>query len=62
MQDGFVVRDIYIKGWSLLSDPPTTKAACDELVAADWLRSEVIGAGFQQRGTTRYYINPRAIS
>jgi PAS domain-containing protein len=62
MQDGFVVRDIYIKGWSLLSDPPTTKAACDELVAADWLRSEVIGAGCQQRGTTRYYINPRAIS
>jgi hypothetical protein len=38
LQDGFSVRDVYIRDWGLLDSKELATAAIDELVEAGWLR------------------------
>lgn len=56
--DGFTVRDIRQKGWSLLKDNQTIESTLELLTNAGWIRPlpiEIISGG---RPTTRYTINP----
>jgi hypothetical protein len=56
LQNGFTLRDIYRHGWHLLTTKELAQGACDELVAANWLRTET-------QGKTRaiYHINPKIL-
>jgi hypothetical protein len=58
LQDGFTPRDVQRKGWSLLTETDTVRAALDELVAAGWLRETRIRGSWQQKASTTYSINP----
>jgi Protein of unknown function (DUF3987) len=58
LESGFTVRDVYrLKG--LLKEREIAQAACDELVAAGWLRESHIPPAKGQKGTTIYHINPK---
>jgi hypothetical protein len=61
LNDGFTVRDIYRKGWSLLSTAKEATEAVGVLVDLGWLRAEQDKRfnGTDGRPTVRYYINPR---
>ena len=58
LKDGFTVRDVYRKEWSMLNDADAALAACEELVEAGWLRESVTPPGPGQRPKTQYLINP----
>lgn len=60
LEDGFTVRDVYKKNWNLLTDRKTVEPACEELVAAGWLREKVTPPAFGQKEKVQYLINPRA--
>jgi hypothetical protein len=60
-ETGFTARDIYIKAWSQLQESAVVAAACNELVAAGWLRADPVAASFQQRSFIRYQINPKTL-
>jgi hypothetical protein len=49
LADGFTARDVYRQNWHLLNDRETAQDACDELVAAGWLREKVTPAEFRQK-------------
>jgi putative DNA primase/helicase len=51
-------RDVYLKGWSGLSDPEDVRRAAELLVDLDYLRAEI--AQTPGRSRTVYWINPRA--
>jgi putative DNA primase/helicase len=51
-------RDVYLKGWSGLSDPRDARRAMEDLEDLDYLRSETLQTG--GRSKTVYWINPRA--
>lgn len=59
LSDGFTIRDVYRKDWSLLDDRSLIEKACDELVALGWLREKAIPTAPGQRGKTEYLINPK---
>lgn len=61
LDNGFGARDVNRKGWTNLTDPDLVKQACDELVAAHWLRrAERPAAGRGRPADPRYEINPAA--
>ena len=65
LSDGFKVRDIQQKGWSGLNTAEEIKAACDELVAANWIRSvraERTPSGVGRKPAASYIINPQVIA
>jgi hypothetical protein len=59
LEDGFTVRDIYMKDWSLLGDRESAENACYQLVSLGWLRERVTPPAQGQRGKTAYLINPK---
>jgi len=59
LQDGFTVRDVYIKGWSLLSDRQPAANACYQLTTWGWLREQDIPSAPGHKGKTVYLINPQ---
>ena len=61
LKDGFTVRDVYRKNWSLLSAVKEATEAAELLVDLGWLRpfQDQRGNGTDGRPTVRYYINPR---
>jgi hypothetical protein len=59
LEDSFTVREVYRKGWSLLSNKEDVQAACDELVEAGWLKEVVTDPAFGQKGKIEYIINPK---
>jgi len=59
LADGFTVRDIYRQKWHLLTEREPAQDACDELVAAGWLREQITAASFGQRAKVTYLINPQ---
>jgi hypothetical protein len=52
----FTLRDVYLKGWTRLSDAEKARAAASLLEDLDWLRSEPLQTG--GRPKTLYWINP----
>jgi hypothetical protein len=59
----FTVRDVYRKGWGLLHDKDIAQDACDELVAAGWIREqESIYTGAGRPRLPEYIINPKVIT
>lgn len=59
LQDSFTVRDVYRKGWHLLNRK-NTELACEELVAAGWLKENMQEAGKQGgRPVIVFRINPK---
>jgi hypothetical protein len=52
------VRDFYRQNWHLLNDREAPQNACDELVAAGWLREKLTPAEFRQKEKIAYLINP----
>lgn len=61
LNDGFTIRDVYRKNWSLLSASKEATEAVEVLVDLGWLRVEQDKRvnGTDGRPTVRYYINPR---
>jgi len=57
LQDGFSVRDVYRKGWYLLTKD-ITNAACNELEEANWIKKNVILIDGQASKIV-YTINPK---
>lgn len=60
VQDRFVARDVYQKGWSRLTTAASVRAAADVLVELDWLfveRDEQTGGAPR----TTYRVNPRVL-
>lgn len=60
IQDGFTVRDVYRKGWSLLSIPKEATEATELLCELGWLRSVKDERKSPQEGkpATRYFVHP----
>lgn len=61
LQDGFTVRDVYRKNWSLLTTTKEATDAVEVLVDLGWLRAvrdERVSPA-DGRPTVRYFINPR---
>ena len=56
LSDGFTKRDLIQKGWSNLTDYPSTSLALDELVARHWLNE--VSAQTAGRPKVQYLINP----
>jgi hypothetical protein len=62
LTDGFTVRDVYRKNWSMLTDPKEAAEALEILIDSGWLRAQndkVYGA--DGRSTVRYFINPSLV-
>ncbi len=59
LENGFTVRDVYRKEWSLLSDKEVAQDACDELVHLGWLKEIVTETAVGQKGKVTYKINPK---
>lgn len=57
LKNGFTVREVYRKGWSMLTTTEDVQDACDELVDAGWLREQYIESLFG-KGKIVYLINP----
>ena len=60
VNDGFVIRDVYIKKWRMLGNKSEVLVAVDYLEELDWLRPELINTG--GRPKTHYHINPRVFN
>lgn len=62
LPDGFTVRDVYRKGWSILDTPENAQLACDELTDLGWL-VEHFGEPDQGRPKLpKYFINPKVMT
>lgn len=60
IDDLFTVRDIYIKGWTFLTDKEIVQDACYQLVQTHWLKKQLkLPTDLGGRGTTVYLINPQ---
>ena len=59
LENGFTIRDVYRKQWSLLIDKEIVQDACDELVGLGWLKEVVTEPLFGQKGKVSYDINPK---
>lgn len=56
----FSIRDITRKGWSVIGkDTELAKAACEELIKANWVAEQTTPATKADKGKTEYVINPR---
>jgi len=58
LEDGFTLRDVYGKHWSLLGTRDEARMAADELVELDWLRAETQPTGGRPKRV--HWINPTA--
>ena len=60
IQDGFTVRDLYRKGWSLLSSPLEATEATEQLCDLGWLRSikDERKSLLEGKPATRYFVHP----
>ena len=60
IRDGFTVRDLYRKGWSLLSSPKEATEATEQLCDLGWLRSVKDERKSLEEGkpATRYFVHP----
>ena len=60
LQDGFTVREIYRKGWSLLATPKEATEAAEHLCDLGWVRSvkDERKSSTDGRPTTRYLTHP----
>ncbi len=60
VRDGFTVRDVYRKGWSLLSSPKEANEATEQLCDLGWLRSVKDERKSLEEGkpATRYFVHP----
>jgi hypothetical protein len=60
IHDGFTVRDVYRKGWSLLSSPKEATEATEQLCDLGWLRSVKDERKNLHEGkpATRYFMHP----
>ncbi|MES2252458.1 MAG: DUF3987 domain-containing protein [Pseudomonadota bacterium] len=58
LKDGFTTREVYRKGWSMLTTTEDVQDACDELIDAGWLREQYTESPFG-KGKTVYLINPK---
>ena len=58
LEDGFSVRDVQRKGWSLLISNSDVHDACDELIESGWLREHYVESS-GGKGKTVYLINPK---
>lgn len=60
LQDGFTVRDLYRKGWSLLATPKEAADAAELLCDLGWLRGAKDDRKDRAEGrlTTRYFLHP----
>jgi len=61
LTDGFTVRDVYRKGWTMLHTPELAGTAIEELLEAGWLREGTAPEGEGRSGRPRrmpYEINP----
>jgi hypothetical protein len=60
LQDGFTVRDLYRKGWSLLATPKEAADAAELLCDLGWLRGAKDDRKDRAEGrlTTRYLLHP----
>jgi hypothetical protein len=56
--DGFTVRDVRQKGWSLLRDTQTIESTLELLANAGWIHPQPIDITSIGRPTTRYNVNP----
>lgn len=54
-----VQKDVRLPG---MRSADAIRAACDELVEADWLRPPAKGAGYQARGKVAYPVNPALLA
>jgi hypothetical protein len=62
LNDGFTLRELERKGWSGLTDRDTNAEACERLVEAYCLESEIIGLAEKRgRPAKRYWINPKVL-
>ncbi|WP_407308769.1 YfjI family protein [Desulfosporosinus sp. SB140] len=61
VSDGFTVRDVYPKGWTLLDTKEKVEAACRELVEANWLRPDQVEIPGRQAKKV-YRVNPKIFS
>ena len=59
LENGFTVRDVYRKQWSLLIDKEIVQDACDELVGLGWLKEVAPEPSIGQKGKISYVINPK---
>lgn len=62
LRDGFSLRDVYRRGWSLLHTPELAQAAIDDLVEAGWLLERLPPEHERRPGRPpkpTYSINPR---
>lgn len=55
----FTVRDIYRREWSMLTERKIVQKACDELVAAGWIRLELQAYQLGRPKLPMYVINPK---
>lgn len=58
LQSGFTERDVYRAGWTHLNDPELARVACQELVAAGWIR-QIREKHATKPGSPKYEINPK---
>lgn len=59
--NGFSLRDVYRKHWSLLDDKETIKKACNELIEANWLRQSRNSPEGGRPKSILYWINPKIV-
>lgn len=58
LQDNFTVRQVYRKGWDLLSDTEVAEDACSILAEAGWLKDVTERSATGRSPSTTYIINP----
>ena len=59
LENGFTVRDVYRKDWSLLADKELAQDACEELAHLGWLKEAITDPSFGQKGKVSYTVNPK---
>lgn len=60
VKDGFTVREIYPKGWTMLNTPELVETACQELMEVNWVRRAAESLPNRQPKTV-YRINPKLL-
>jgi hypothetical protein len=61
VSDGFTIRDVYPKGWTLLDTKEKVDAACRELVEANWIKPDQVEIPGRQAKKV-YRVNPKIFS
>ena len=59
LENGFTIRDVIRKGWSLLTETDTTRYTLDTFCEMNWIRPLPKPAGQVGQPTTKYEINPK---